>query len=329
MNAVSGAKVLITGGAGFVGSTTADQLLELGAAEVRVLDDFSRGSRRNLDRASTLGNLVVIEGDIRDSETVDAAVWGVDYVVHMAALRITQCAEVPRLGVEVLVNGTVNVLESAVRHKVKKIVAASSASVYGNPVYLPMDEAHPFNNRTLYGAAKIANEQMLRAYFEMYGLPYVALRYFNVYGPKMDLHGVYTEVMVRWMDAIQAGTAPKIFGDGSQSMDFVYVEDVARANIAALTSDVADEVFNVGTGVQTTLKELSTLLLHIYGSDLTPEHLAARTVNNVQARRAEVSKAANMLGFKASVDLETGLRSLVKWRERQKSEMEALAGGGR
>jgi UDP-glucose 4-epimerase len=329
MNQISGAKVLITGGAGFVGSTTADQLLELGAAEVRVLDDFSRGTRRNLDRASTLGNLVVIEGDIRDPGTVDAAVWGVDYVVHMAALRITQCAEVPRLGIEVLVNGTLNVLESAVRHKVKKIVAASSASVYGNPSYLPMDESHPFNNRTLYGAAKVANEQMLRAYYEMYKLPYVALRYFNVYGPKMDLHGVYTEVMVRWMDAIQSGNAPKIFGDGSQSMDFVYVEDVARANVAALVSDVTDEVFNVGTGVQTTLKELSTLLLQIYGSELVPEHLPARTVNNVQARRAEVSKAEQLLEFKASIDLETGLRTLVKWREREKSQTEALAGGGR
>jgi UDP-glucose 4-epimerase len=227
------------------------------------------------------------------------------------------------------VNGTLNVLESAVRHKVKKIVAASSASVYGNPSYLPMDESHPFNNRTLYGAAKVANEQMLRAYYEMYKLPYVALRYFNVYGPKMDLHGVYTEVMVRWMDAIQSGNAPKIFGDGSQSMDFVYVEDVARANVAALVSDVTDEVFNVGTGVQTTLKELSTLLLQIYGSELVPEHLPARTVNNVQARRAEVSKAEQLLEFKASIDLETGLRTLVKWREREKSQTEALAGGGR
>ncbi len=326
MNAIPGSTILITGGAGFVGSTIADQLLAAGAAEVRVLDNFVRGTRRNLEQAERSGNLVLIEGDIRNPDTVDAATWGVDYIFHQAALRITRCAEAPRDGIEVLVNGTLNVLESAVRHNIKKIVAASSASVYGNPQYLPMDENHPFNNRTLYGAAKIANEQMYRSYQEMFGLQYVALRYFNVYGPRMDLDGVYTEVMVRWMDAIQAGQPPKIFGDGAQSMDFVYIEDVARANIVALMSDQTDEVFNVGTGVQTTLLELSRLLLKIYGSELTPEHLAPRTVNNVQARRADVAKAERLLGFKAGVDLETGLRALVQWREVAKSTSPVLTG---
>jgi UDP-glucose 4-epimerase len=212
------------------------------------------------------------------------------------------------------------VLESAVRHKVRKIVAASSASVYGNPSYLPMDEEHPFNNRTLYGAGKIANEQMLRAYNEMFGLPYVALRYFNIYGPRMDLDGVYTEVLVRWMDAIEAGEAPRIFGDGTQSMDFVYIEDVARANLAALVSDVTDEFFNVGTGIQTTLNELCEILLRITGSALKPEYREARKVNNVQARRAAVDKAARLLGFRAQVKLEDGLRSLLAWREEAKAE---------
>ncbi len=329
MNPIQGSKILITGGAGFIGSTVADQLLEAGAAEVRVLDNFVRGNRRNLEHAASIGNLVVIEGDVRDADSVDDAVWGMDYVIHQAALRITRCAEAPREGIEVLVNGTLNVLESAVRHKIKKIVAASSASVYGDPVYLPMDEAHPFNNRTLYGAAKIANEQMLRAYNEMHGIPYVALRYFNVYGPRMDLDGVYTEVMVRWMDAIQSGKPPKIFGDGSQSMDFVYVEDVARANVAALVSDVSDEAFNVGTGVQTNLKQLSELLLKAYGSLLTPEHLPARAVNNVQARRAQVEKAERLLGFKANIDLSTGLQSLVKWRDEARADAVVTAGGGR
>ena len=186
--------------------------------------------------------MVIIEGDIRDADAVDSAVDGVDYVFHQAALRITRCAEAPREAVQVLIDGTSNVLESAVRHKVKKVVAASSASVYGDPSYLPMDENHPFNNRTLYGAGKIANEQMLRAYYEMFKLPYVAFRYFNIYGPRMDIDGVYTEVLIRWMDAIDAGQSPKIFGDGSQSMDFVYVEDVARANVAGLVADVTDEV---------------------------------------------------------------------------------------
>jgi UDP-glucose 4-epimerase len=326
MNPIRGTKILITGGAGFVGSTTADQLLDAGAAEVRVLDDFVRGNVRNLERAIDTGNLVIIEGDIRDADTVEAAVQGVDYIFHMAALRITRCAEAPREGVDVLVNGTVNVLESAVRNNIKKIVAASSASVYGDPLYLPMDEAHPFNNRTLYGAGKIANEQILRSYYEMFHLPYVALRYFNIYGPRMDLDGVYTEVLVRWMDAIQNGSSPKIFGDGLQSMDFVYVEDVARANLAALTSDVADDVFNVGTGVETNLNQLAQQLLKLYGSSLQPEYHPARTVNNVRARRAAVEHAQEKLGFKSTVDLETGLRGLIEWREEVKANA-VLAGG--
>lgn len=326
MNPIEGTKILITGGAGFMGSTTADQLLDAGAAEIRVLDNFVRGSRRNLETALRSGRIVIIDGDIRDQQTVDQAVAGVDYIFHQAALRITRCAEAPAEAIEVLVDGTSHVLESAVRHKVKKIVAASSASVYGNPSYLPMDEDHPFNNRTLYGAGKIANEQMLRAYYEMSQLPYVALRYFNIYGPRMDLDGVYTEVLVRWMDAIDAGTPPKIFGDGTQSMDFVYIEDVARANLAALTSGVTDAFFNVGTGVQTTLKELCHLLLKIAGSSLQPEYHEARKVANVQARRAAVDKAASMLGFRSQIALEDGLRALLAWREETKSEAVAVGG---
>jgi len=325
MNEIRGSKILITGGAGFVGSTTADQLLDAGAEEIRILDNFVRGNRRNLESAVRKGNIVLIEGDVRDSDTVDKATEGVDYVLHQAALRITRCAEAPCEAIQVLINGTSNVLESAVRHRVKKIVAASSASVYGNPSYLPMDEEHPFNNRTLYGAGKIANEQMLRAYYEMYGLPYVALRYFNIYGPRMDIDGVYTEVMVRWMDAIDAGLSPKIFGDGSQSMDFVYVADVARANVAALVSDVTDHAFNVGTGVQTSLKELCNLLLRISGSSLSPEYHEARKVNNVRARRATTHKAEEMLGFRSSVNLERGLKELLAWHKETKAEM-ATAG---
>lgn len=328
MNPIQGTKILITGGAGFVGSTTADQLLEAGAAEVRVLDNFIRGNLRNIEKARSTGRLVVIEGDVRDRDLIDCSVAGVDYVFHEAALRITRCAEAPREAVEVLINGMSNVLESSIRHKVKKIVAASSASVYGNPSYLPMDEAHPFNNRTLYGAGKIANEQMLRAYYEMFHLPYVAFRYFNIYGPRMDIDGVYTEVLIRWLDAIEAGQSPKIFGDGSQSMDFVFIEDVARANLAGLVSDTTDEVFNVGRGVQTTLNELCHLLLKITGSALQPEYLPARKVNNVQARRAAIDKAQKMLGFTAQVDLESGLKSLIQWREAARSEL-APAGGTR
>lgn len=329
MNPIQGTKILITGGAGFMGSTTADQLLDAGAAEVRVIDNFVRGNLRNLENAKRKGNLVVIDGDIRDVDAVDNAVSGVDYIFHQAALRITRCAEAPREAVQVLIGGTLNVLESAVRHKVRKIVAASSASVYGNPSYLPMDEAHPFNNRTLYGAGKIANEQMLRSYYEMFRLPYVAFRYFNIYGPRMDLDGVYTEVLIRWLDAIETGQSPKIFGDGSQSMDFVFIEDVARANIAGLVSDVTDEVFNVGMGVQTTLDELCHLLLKVTGSHLQPEYCEARKVNNVQARRAAIEKAETMLGFRAHVDLEAGLKALIQWRNETKLETTVAIGGAR
>jgi UDP-glucose 4-epimerase len=314
VNRIAGACVLVTGGAGFIGSTIVDQLLAAGASEVRVLDNFVRGSWDNLADALARGGVKVIEGDIRDAATVDRATAGADYVFHQAALRITRCAEQPREAVEVLIDGTLNVLEAAVRRKVKKLIAASSASVYGEPAYLPIDEKHPFNNRTLYGAGKIANEQMMRAYYETFKLPYVAFRYFNVYGPRMDLEGVYTEVLVRSLDAVEAGRPPRIFGDGLQSMDFVFVEDVARANLMALESDVTDETFNVGTGIQTSLKQLCDLLLRVTGSDLQPEYQEARKVANVTARRAAVEKAEKMLGFRAQVQLEKGLRELVRWR---------------
>ncbi|HLH06302.1 MAG TPA: NAD-dependent epimerase/dehydratase family protein [Terriglobales bacterium] len=317
MNQISGARFLITGGAGFVGSTIADQLLAAGASEIRIIDNFVRGTWGNVKHAMASGRVQVTEGDIRDVELVDRLTAGVDYVFHQAALRITRCAEAPREATEVLMTGTLNVLESAIKHKVKKIVAASSASVYGEPSYLPIDESHPFNNRTMYGAGKVANEQMYRAYFTTSGLHYIALRYFNVYGPRMDLTGVYTEVLIRWLDAIEAGKPPLIFGDGEQSMDFVFIDDVARANILSLQSDVTDEVFNVGTGVQTNLNQLCAALLKLTGSSLKPEYRPARAVANVTRRRAAIDKAEKMLGFRSTISLEDGLRRLIEWRNRE------------
>jgi UDP-glucose 4-epimerase len=325
MNQISGARFLITGGAGFVGSTIADQLIAAGASEVRIIDNFVRGTWSNVKSALASGKVKVTEGDIRDADLVDRLTDGVDYVFHQAALRITRCAEAPREATEVLMTGTLNVLESAVRHKVKKIVAASSASVYGEPSYLPIDEAHPFNNRTMYGAGKVANEQMYRAYYTTSGLPYVALRYFNVYGPRMDLTGVYTEVLIRWLDAIEAGKPPLIFGDGEQSMDFVFIDDVAKANILSLQSDVTDEVFNVGTGVQTNLNQLCAALLKISGSSLKPEYREARAVANVTRRRAAIEKAEKMLGFRATISLEDGLRRLTEWRNKEARSITAGA----
>ncbi len=324
MNKLRGACCLVTGGAGFVGSTIVDQLVEAGVAEVRIIDNFVRGSWSNLAWAREQVGVKVIEGDIRDQALVDHAMDGVNYVFHQAALRITRCAEAPREAIEVLIDGTMNVLEAAVRHEVKKVIAASSASVYGEPSYLPIDEEHPFNNRTMYGAGKIALEQMLRALNTTSGLSYVALRYFNIYGPRMDTTGVYTEVLIRWLDAIDEGVSPLIFGDGSQSMDFVYVDDVARANLLAAESGVSDQVFNIGSGVQTTLNELCAILLRLTESDLRPEHRAPRSVANVQVRRAAVEKAARMLQFEWSVTLEQGLRELVCWRQAVRSAKAAV-----
>jgi UDP-glucose 4-epimerase len=319
MKQLSGARVLVTGGAGFIGSAIVNQLLSEGASEILVLDNFVRGSRDNLAFANRRTELKVIEGDIRNTFLVNQLCEGIDFIFHEAALRITRCAEAPKEAVEVLIDGTQNLLDAAIRERVKKIVFASSASVYGEPSYLPIDEAHPFNNRTMYGAGKIAAEQMLRAYFTTHGLPYVALRYFNVYGPHMDMTGVYTEVLVRWLDAIDGNQPPQIFGDGTQSMDFVFVEDVARANILAMQSDVQDEVFNVATGVQTSLKELCELVLNLNHSSLRPHYREARTVANVQARRATVDKAEKMLGFKARTSLKEGLNELINWRRSVKS----------
>jgi len=319
MGRLTGACCLVTGGAGFVGSTIVDQLLKAGASEIRVIDNFVRGNWANLSWAMAHGGVNVVDGDIRNASLVDRLTDGVDYVFHQAALRITRCAEAPREAVEVLIDGTLNLLEASVAHKVRKVIAASSASVYGEPSYLPIDEAHPFNNRTMYGAGKIALEQMLRAYYETSDLSYLALRPFNVYGPRMDVTGVYTEVLIRWLDAIEAGKPPLIFGDGLQSMDFIYVEDVARANLLAAESDVMDSVFNAGTGVQTSLNELCDMLLQLTGSRLRPEHRPARSVANVQRRRAATAKAETVLGFKAAVTLEEGLQALIAWRQTAKA----------
>jgi UDP-glucose 4-epimerase len=315
---LNGARVFITGGAGFVGSHIADQSLAAGAASVVVLDDFSRGRRSNLDRARASERLEIMEGDLCDRELVDRLTTGADLVFHQAALRITQAAEEPQRATDVMVLGTQHVLDAAVEHRVGKVLSASSASVYGEPSYLPMDESHPFNNRTLYGAAKIANEQVHRAYAEMYGLRYVMLRPFNVYGSRMDIHGAYTEVMVRWLERLSAGEPPVIFGDGHQTMDFVAVEDVARAYLLAATSPVTDDVFNAGSGVETSLLALCRLMSEAFGSSLQPEFRPARSVNAVSRRCADTSRARERLGFEASVSLPEGIKRLIAWFREQR-----------
>jgi UDP-glucose 4-epimerase len=309
-----GERALITGGAGAVGSNIADQLVQAGAEEIVVLDNFVRGRRENLAWALANGPVRLVEGDIRDRELVAELTRGIDVVFHQAALRITQCAAEPRLALEVMVDGTYNVIESALREGVRRIVAASSASVYGLAEEFPTDELHhPYANDTLYGAAKTFNEGLLRSFKAMENLNYVALRYFNVYGPRMDIHGVYTEVLVRWMERIEAGSAPLILGDGSQTMDFVCIDDVARANLLAAGIDHDDVVFNVASGTETSLLELAQLLIEVMGSDVAIEYGPERSVNKVPRRLADTRLAREQLGFEAEIDLEEGLRRLVDW----------------
>jgi UDP-glucose 4-epimerase len=314
-------RVLVTGGAGLVGSHIADLLVKEEVAEIIILDNFTRGQMANLAWAKANGNVKVVEGDIRDLTILDEVMQDVDIVFHQAAIRITQCAAEPRLALEVMADGTYNVLETAVKAKVKKVIAASSASIYGMADEFPTTEMHhPYNNRTLYGATKIFNEALLRSFYDMYGLDYVALRYFNVYGPRMDIYGVYTEVLIRWMERIIAGKPPLIFGDGKQTMDFIYIGDIARANILAAKADVTDEVFNIASSVESSLNDLAYGLTKVMGSDLHPEYGEERKVNPVARRLADVTKAKQLLGFEAEVSLKDGLSKLVTWWLAQKNK---------
>lgn len=324
MTRLEGARVLVTGGAGTIGSTLVDALLAEGVASVDVLDNFVRGRLANLDAALASGRVTVIDGDIRDARLVDDAVAGKDVVFHQAAIRITQCAEEPRLALEVLVDGTFNVVEAAARHRVGKLVAASSASVYGMAEQFPTGERHHHeNDDTLYGAAKTFGEGLVRSFRAMQGLDYVLLRYFNVYGPRMDVHGLYTEVLVRWMERIDDGEPPLIFGDGTQTMDFVCVPDVARANVLAARSGVTEGVYNVASGTETSLAGLAAALLRVMGSDLPVAHGPDRKVNGVVRRLADTTAARRDLGFSSTIGLDDGLRRLVEWWRPQRAEIAA------
>ena len=319
---INSAKILVTGGCGLVGSTTIDLLLkEFNPGQIVILDDQSRGTLANVKEALSDPRVTLLRGDICDPGTVRDATSGMDAVIHMATLRITACAADPRAALGVMCDGSFNVVEAAHLCSVKKVVTASSASIYGLADHFPTrEDHHPYNNRTWYGASKVMLEGLLRSFNDMYDLPYVALRYFNVYGPRMDIHGKYTEVLIRWMERIAAGQPPLILGDGTQTMDFVYIEDVARSNILALQSEVTDDVFNVASGTETSLNELAAALLRVMGSDLQPEYGPERKVNPVSRRLADTTKAERLLGFRSTVDLDEGLRRLVQWWQASRKE---------
>jgi UDP-glucose 4-epimerase len=312
---IDGANILVTGGCGLVGSTTIDLLLrDFSPNRIIIFDNLNRGSLANVDDALTDPRVTLVKGDIRDVENLNKVTEGIDAVIHMATLRITACAAEPREALGVMCEGSFNVLEAAQSAGVKKVVTASSASVYGMADAFPTrEDHHPYNNRTWYGASKVMLEGLLRSFNDMYGLPYVALRYFNVYGPRMDIHGKYTEVLIRWMERIASGQPPLILGDGSTTMDFVYIEDVARANVLALQSDSQDDVFNVASGTETSLNQLADALLWVMKSNLKPIYGPERKVNPVARRLADTTKAELLLGFRANVSLEEGLQRLVHW----------------
>lgn len=309
--------VLITGGCGLIGSHIADLLIrEEQVKKIIILDNLSRGTLHNIEWARRHGDIELAQKDIRSLDGIRPYFDNVDVVFHLAAIRITACAAQPRECLEVMIDGSYNVVDACVQAGVRRLVASSSASVYGAADSFPTsEEHHPYNNRTWYGVAKLANEGLYRAFNEMFDLPYVALRYFNVYGPRMDVFGKYTEVLIRWLECLDRGERPKIFGDGQTSMDFVYVEDIARANILAAKSDVVDEVFNIASGAETTLLELLQMLLKVTGhTDVQPEFLSERKINPVPRRLADITEAEKKLGFRTRIGLEEGLRKLVEWR---------------
>ena len=313
-NKIKDSIILVTGGAGFIGSYVIEELVPLQPKKIIIIDNFIRGTRANMKNFINNPVVELHEGDIRDNELLEKCIAGTDFVFHMAALRINACAANPRDGFDVMLKSTFEIASLCAKHKVKKIIYSSSASVYGLAQHFPTPETdNPYNNQTFYGAAKMWGEQLFRSYKFMYGLDYVALRYFNAYGPRMDTDGKYTEVMIKWLDCIKDNKSPLIYGDGSTTMDFVYVKDIAKANIAALQADVTDEAFNIGNCEETSLKQLLDVLLKVNNSNLTPEFREENSINPVSRRLADISKAKKLLHFTPTVSLEKGMKELTEW----------------
>lgn len=313
-NKVENSTILVTGGAGFIGSYVIEELLPLKPKKVIIIDNFIRGSQANMKNFAGHPAVEFHQGDIRDLGLLEKCIAGTDFVFHMAALRINACAADPKEGFDVMLQATFNVAQLCAKHKVKKVIYSSSASVYGLAQHFPTPETdNPYNNQTFYGAAKLWGEQLFRSFKFMYGLDYVALRYFNAYGPRMDTDGKYTEVMIRWLDCIRDNRNPLIYGDGSTSMDFVYVRDIAKANVAALQADCTDEAFNIGNCEETSLAQLLDVLLKVNKSALKPEFREENSINPVSRRLADISKAKDLLQFTPTVTLEAGLTELSAW----------------
>ena len=318
MNNLTGKKILVTGGSGFIGSFVVSELLKEDISEVIIFDNFSRGNKDYVETQLKDPRCSFVQGDLREIDVLNKVTSGCDYVVHLAAMWLLHCKDFPRTAFDVNIAGTFNVLEACVNNNVERLVYSSSASVYGDAVDVPMTEDHPFNNRNFYGASKIACEAICRAFYDRYDLNYVGLRYMNVYGPHQDQTAAYTGVIPIMLNKIDANEAPTINGDGTQAYDFIYVEDVARANVLALKSSSTDEFYNVGSGVQTSIAELCDLILSLKQSDLTVQYKpyseddARRLVQN---RIGCPKKACEDLGFKYTFSLREGLEKLIDWRD--------------
>jgi UDP-glucose 4-epimerase len=322
-NDLKNSKILVIGGAGFIGGFIVKELLKEDVKQVIIYDNFCRGSMENIQESLKDPRCIINPngGDIRDIDLLNDAVKKVDYVIHLAAMWLLHCKDYPRTAFKVNIEGTFNVLEACVKNKIKKLIYSSSASVYGDAVEVPMTEDHPFNNKNFYGATKIAGEAMCRAIYDRYGLNYVGLRYMNVYGPGQDQNAVYSGVVPIMLNKIDANEAPEINGDGSQAYDFIYVEDVARFNVMALKNDSTDEFYNVGTGIQTSIKQLTDTILDLKKSELKvifkpyTEDDARRLVQN---RIGCPKKGEKDIGFTYKYNLKEGLQKLIDWRESKK-----------
>jgi len=324
-NSLQGSKVVVIGGAGFIGSHVVDELIKEDVAEIVIYDNFTRGTYDNIEQVLCDPRVRVFElgGDILHTDILNKALEGKDYVIHLAALWLLHCYEFPRSAFHVNIEGTFNVLEACVKNNIKKLVYSSSASVYGDAVQIPMTEDHVYNNKTFYGATKIAGEHICRAFYHRYGLNYVGLRYMNVYGARQDYKGTYIAVIMKILDRLDQGLSPIVYGDGSQAYDFIYVTDVAMANICALTSSATDSFYNVGAGTKTSIKELTQTILKIYSSDKEIEYKPTGQTF-VTNRVGSTVKARKELGFSYKLELEQGLRLLIDWRKKNIELVEKL-----
>lgn len=325
MNDLTGSKVLVTGGGGLIGSHIVDDLVRENVGEVVVFDSMARGKPEHLEWAMANGNVQIVQGDLRDKEMLSEAMEGCDYVFHQAAAWLRRCQQWPRMSVDVNIIGTFNVLEACVENDVKKLVAASSSSVYGDGLYLPTDEKHPYNNDLFYGAAKVCNEQHYRCFKKKYDLDFVAFRYLNIFGPRQPYDSAYMDVIMHFINRVENDMPPLVRGDGSATVDLVFVEDVARANIMAMKSDVTDEFFNVASGKETSVKELAEIIIDLCGKTgkITPQFEGEMDAKLVSRRYGCPKKGKELLDFEPQISVRDGLMKTIEWRRELEAKKNA------